>query len=265
MKARHVLSLLAATLASGDAGETAAKRPVPAGPASPDNPLSFFDGRLVFDFHERLRFEYRENNFDFNDSIDSLTDDEWLLQRFRFGIKLRPVEWLTFYAQGQDVREIGSDRPNVIGQLGAEGDDAFDLRQGYVEIGDAKKLSLKLGRQLLTYGDERLVGPVDWLNQGRSFDAVKLHFEQPAWSVDLFTSSVVRFERSEFNESDWIDSADARDQFFSGLHGSTSALGFQTTDLYAFHLHEEAPGDTDFLTVGTRFKGGCEATRRLGL
>ncbi|MGI8605300.1 MAG: alginate export family protein [Verrucomicrobiales bacterium] len=248
------LPLLASALVAGEP-PPAAKNPLPADPKPPDNPLSFFDGRLVFDLQERLRGEVRENNFDFNDSVDALTDDAWLLQRFRFGIKVKPWDWLTIYAQGQDVREFGSDRPNVIGQLGAEGDDSFDLRQGYVEIGDPKKMSLKVGRQVLAYGDERLVGPGDWLNQSRTFDAIKFHFEQPTWSIDAFTSSVVKFNQGRFNESDWLDDDDTRSQFFTGIYFSTTALDFQTTDLYAFELHEEGAADTDFVTLGTRWKG----------
>ena len=38
------------------------------------NPLSFLDGKVVFDFQERLRWEIRDDNFDFNDDVSSLTD-----------------------------------------------------------------------------------------------------------------------------------------------------------------------------------------------
>jgi hypothetical protein len=76
-------------------------------------------------------------------------------------MQLKPADWLTFYVQGQDAREIASDRADIPGLLGAEGDNPFDLRQLYVEIGDAKvsPLSLKVGRQVLLYGDQRLIGP----------------------------------------------------------------------------------------------------------
>src|SRR6185295_9470012 len=97
--------------------------PVPPAPPPPaDNPLSFYGGKLVFDFQERMRFEYRENNYDFNNSVDSLTDDSWLLQRVRIGVKWTPEPWISLYAQGQDTREFNSDRPNIIGSMGAEGD-----------------------------------------------------------------------------------------------------------------------------------------------
>lgn len=259
MKHRHLaktLALLSTALPGISSAGTIAlgKEPTaPMPPSAPANPLSFFGGKLVFDVQEKLRFEYRDNNFDFNDATTAITDDSWLLQRFRFGVKIKPTPWLTLYAQGQDVREIGSDRPNIIGQAGAEGDDSFDLIQGYVEIGDPKKLSLKVGRQKFSYGDERIIGPLEWANQSRAFDAVKLHYEQPTWNVDLFTSSVVKFEDGRFNQSDWLDSDSTRDQIFSGAYFSTTLVPFQITDAYLLHLSES--GGTSFFTLGTRWKG----------
>lgn len=207
-----------------------------------------------FDFQERLRAEVRENNFDFDDSLDSTTDDGWLLQRVRLGLKLRPADWLTFYVQGQDAREIGSDRPNIIGLQGAEGDDPLDLRQAYVEVG-GKPFSLRAGRQLLAFGDQRLVGPLEWANQSRSFDAIRLGWSAENWSLDVFTASVVRFDEDGFNRSDWMDTAGSRGQWFSGAYFSSQALGVQTTDAYVFHLSEDAAGGSSFVTAGTLWKG----------
>ena len=85
------------------------------------NPLCFLEGKLCIDIQERMRFEVRENNFDFNDDVDSLTDDDWFLNRFRLGIAFKPVDWLKFYVQGQDAQELGSDRPDIPGAMGAEG------------------------------------------------------------------------------------------------------------------------------------------------
>src|SRR5439155_794507 len=118
------------------------------------NPLCFLDGKLCFDIQERLRWENRNNNFDFNSAVDSLTDDNWLLNRFRIGVAIKPVDWLKIYAQAQDSREWYSDRPNIPGAMGAEGDDNFDLRRGYLQLGP-KLVNAKLGPQELAYGDER--------------------------------------------------------------------------------------------------------------
>jgi hypothetical protein len=256
-----LLAGLLATGACATAGETAAvaeaKAPVsPVTPATADNPLSFFGGKVTFDFQERLRGEMRENNFDFNDEVDSLTDDSWLLQRARLGVKIKPSDEWTFYLQGQESHELDSDRPDIPGRLGAEGDDPIDLRQAWMQFGADQGLSLRIGRQLLAYGDERLVGPSDWSNFGRAFDAVKVRHAAETWSVDLFTSSVVTINGDEFNQSDWLDDDDDRDQFFSGLYFSANPGGrAHTIDAYAFHLYENGTvGDTNFVTVGGRLK-----------
>ena len=233
--------------------------------ARPQNPLSFADEKVVFDLHGRTRWEIRKNNFDFDDSVNALTDDNWFLLRFRIGLMLKPTSWLRLYGQGQDAREWLSDRPDFPGTFGAEGDDTFDLRQGYIEIGDPKAfpLTLKAGRQILSYGDERLIGAFDWNNIGRTFDAVKLRWEEKTWWVDAFASSVVVPARGQYNQSDFYNGNETdRDQVFSGVYFSTAALSFQTTDLYALHLYENsnprflptARGDSSFVTLGLRTK-----------
>jgi hypothetical protein len=213
---------------------------------------------FAWEFQERARWEIKDNVFDFNDSVDSLNDDNWLLNRFRIGLTVKPTSWISLYAQGQDSREWFSNRPNTPGVSGAEGTDSFDLRQAHITLADSSKSpwSLRLGRQTLAFGDQRLVGPLEWTNLARSFDAVRVTRTSDQWTLDIFGSSVVKAERGSFNESDWFnDDATSRDQVFSGAYFSTTALEFQTTDLYAFHLHENAEaGDTNFVTLGTRWK-----------
>jgi hypothetical protein len=227
------------------------------------NPLCFFDDLFCFDVQERVRVEGRNNNFDFNDDVNALTDDWWLLQRFRIGLLFKPTPWLRIYAQGQDSREWLSDRPDFPGLLAAEGDDSFDLRQGYIEIGNPKEfpLVLKVGRQILSYGDERLIGAFDWNNIGRTFDAVKLRYEEKTWWVDAFAASVVVPTRGQYNQSDLFNGNETqREQTFAGIYFSTTAIPVQTTDIYALYLHENpnrfpvVNGDTNFGTFGFRVK-----------
>jgi len=256
MKVTSLTCLISLMSLTAFAGAPAGKTATPVQAVVEENPLSFMDGKLVFDVQERIRFEYRENNFDFNSKIKSVTDDSWWLQRARIGMKVAPTDWFTFYVQGQSSYEFGSNRPNIPGALGAEGDDPIDLRQAYVKIGK-KDFNVTIGRQLLSYGDERLVGSFDWNNFGRIFDAVKVHYNTDKWSLEGFTSSVVVTNKDKFNQSDLFDGNNtSRNQIFSGLYFSTTLLPFQVTDLYAFELHEENKvGDTDFVTLGTRIKG----------
>ena len=255
----HVPTLLAAAALAGLSAAAIAGPPVTPPPKPIEEPLlSFADGKVVFDVQERLRWEIRENNFDFNDSVRSLTDDNWFLQRFRIGLMLKPVDWLRIYAQGQDSREWLSDRADIPGVLGAEGDDPFDLRQAYIEIGNTKDIpwGIKAGRQMLAYGDERLIGGFEWNNIGRTFDAVKLSYKTPTWWIDAFASTVAVPHREGYNQSDLFNGNETeREQVFSGIYFSTTALAFQTTDVYALHLHEEQTvTSTNFLSLGLRLK-----------
>ena len=212
--------------------------------------------QLKWNFQARTRGESRNNTYDFNSANNAVTDDTYLLTRMRLGVEWQPEEWIRVAVQGQDTREAFSKRANIPLQNGAEGDDSFDLRLASIELGKPTRFSIKAGRQVLSYGGERLVGPLEWQNFSRTFDAVKLHYQTPVWSLDAFTSSVVRIRRSQFNQSDWIDNTATRNQFFSGIYFTSQFLPFQTTDLYAFHLHEEnAAGVSNFVTFGTRHKG----------
>ncbi|MFN0078706.1 MAG: alginate export family protein [Prosthecobacter sp.] len=225
-------------------------------------PIKF--GALTVDLQEKMRFEIRENNFDFNSAVNGLQDASWLLQRFRLGLGYDINPWLKLYVQGQDVREIGGSRPNMAGVAGAEGDDIFDILKAYIQIGNIKKgLSATLGRQFLSYGDQRLVGPLEWLNQARTFDAAKFRYTTSTWSLDLFTSSPVSYINNVWNQSDFIDQGDGRNAIFSGAYLSTAFVPFNTTtDFYFFHNRDDglatfgAPiGTTNFYTLGTLWKG----------
>lgn len=244
-------------------------------PAAPDNPLSLFEGKLVFDMQERVRVEERDNNFDFNSGANASTDDLFVLQRFRIGALARPVDFVTVYGQGQDSRELGARRQSVPFVLGAEGDNPFDLRQAWVELGNLKKfpLSLRAGRQELLYGDERLVGNFDWNNFARTFDAVKLHYENPdarLW-VDGFAGHVVNIEgRGTSPNLGFITDDGNWNDTFAGLYASTTFLPVQTTDLYVFYrqkpssdpLYMDSLGNTaraydvaqEIFTMGFRVK-----------
>jgi len=241
-----------ATGATSHAGTPATPPPKPV----EQSLLSFADGRVIFDFQGRARWEIRENNFDFDDGIRSLTDDNWMLLRFRLGMAIKPTNWLTIYAQAQDAREWLSDRPDIPNQMGAEGDDTFDLRQGYIELGNPAESpwSMRIGRQVMAYGSQRLIGPGEWNNFSRTFDAVKVVYKQEKWSLDAFASSVVTIDRGQYNQSDLFNGNETeRQQVFSGLYFSTTAIGPQTTDVYVLQLHEEqASTETNFLTLGFR-------------
>ncbi|MBI5394655.1 MAG: alginate export family protein [Verrucomicrobia bacterium] len=234
-------------------------------PAAPANPLSFFDGRLVFDVQERLRLEYRDNNVTFNDNQPG-DEDFWLLHRFRAGVLGQPLDWLKLYGQMQDSREMGSERfpAPPLGNANLE-EDTVDWRQAWIELGNYKEfpVSFKIGRQELAYGDERLVGTFDWNNVGRTFDAARLRWQGGKFWVDLFAANVVGNNIAYGRDDSLNDVADWADDLF-GIYGQCSALDFQIMELYGI-LRDKTEATFDgpareIWTFGARIK----STPKLG-
>ena len=48
-----------------------------------------------------------------------------------------------------------------------------------------QNLSLKIGRQEIAYDDQKILGGLDWLQQGRRHDAIILKFANNGWMADL--------------------------------------------------------------------------------
>ncbi len=214
----------------------AADAPAPGLPATL-KPLTFDDGRGVVEISERLRYEDRQENFDFNSAAHSPTDGSWFVQRLRMGFTWKPDSSVTLQLQLQDAREWDSERPKVPFILGAEGNDALDLRIAAVTWADPKdpSFSMTLGRQVLAFGEERLVGPAEWNNFARTFDAGKF-----TWTVvpgkttaTLFVSSVVNIDGTNLGDGWKFDRSSAND-LFSGLY-VTSKLD-QTSSLEGYLL-----------------------------
>ena len=131
----------------------------------------------------RLRFEGPLNTGYKN------TDDNYLLDRLRVVVGLHPEEWLTFWGEAQDARiffnhHIPSANPYQ---------DMWTLWQGFARVGNTREgwVDGLAGRQVLTFGDERVIGPSDWLNVGRTFDVARIDLHHPGFAVAIFASSVV--------------------------------------------------------------------------
>ena len=186
-----------------------------------------------------------------------VSENDFVLFRTRFHLGYSPTDWLTVFGEGQNSSSSGDERtPNP------QDDGPVDLHQGYVVMGGTQSMpvSLKLGRQELAYGDERVIGAFDWDNMGRVFDSAKLHYQQGASWVDAFTGRVVLSDDTRFDQANW-------DDWFSGIYGSTRAL-VPRTEVQLYVLADNASSGSprkvttavrgnsprDIYTVGMRFQ-----------
>ncbi len=110
--------------------------------------------------------------------------------RLIFGYKW---DRLTFGVSVQDVRVWGQDASSI---SSADGN-RFMLHEAWADLMLANKadttikfklfdlMSLKIGRQELSYDDVRLIGNLDWLQQGRRHDMALLKTVHKGWQVDI--------------------------------------------------------------------------------
>ncbi len=126
--------------------------------------------------------------------------DGYLLTRFRLNMRVQPTSWMAFVFQGQDAHILGEDDHRIAPLPPYQ--DTFDMRQGYLEIGDAEKRSFdfRIGRQELAFGSERLLGNSNWLNTPRSFDGFHATFRGDGYRLDGFGACMDKIHDGQFNE-----------------------------------------------------------------
>src|SRR6266446_7089403 len=117
------------------------------------------------------------------------TSDFYLLDRLRVNVAIRPKEWLKLYGEVKDYRIFFNKHiPNA-----NPFEDSWTLWQGYVQVGSSKSgwADAVAGRQVLLFGDERVIGPSNWLNVGRTFDVARVDLHHPGYEIAIFGSSGV--------------------------------------------------------------------------
>lgn len=148
------------------------------------------------------------SNWDFSRRVVDDNNNHYLLTRVmpRVGYT---GKWVNFLVEGRSSYSIGDGRYSAAapGHGLAERDGPLDLHQAFLFVGNHKEfpVSLKLGRQELVYGDQRLVGHFRWNNNARTFDAAKIRWQNAWFGVDVFTGGLVYNDHRNLNRSNSQD------------------------------------------------------------
>ncbi|KAA1248143.1 alginate export family protein [Aquimarina sp. RZ0] len=132
----------------------------------------FFKGKaqeLSIDADIRPRLEYSHG---FGNLIPSGADGSLFVQqrsRLKFGYK---AEKFSAYFSVQDV-SVWGDTPQI---AAADVNNSFSLAQTWINFKFASGWSTKIGRQALSYDDQRILGGLDWAMQGRFHDAALIQY-----------------------------------------------------------------------------------------
>ncbi len=232
--------LLAASLAQ----DPAAPAPPPQEPV-----LKTLVKQVTLGGQARFRAEYRDL-LAYTDLPASREDDDLYLSRLRLNFTFSVGDDIDVFIQPQDQRIFG-DEASVLSD-----ETNLDLHQGYAEIRrlGIDELSVRIGRMELSYGDQRLVSPLDWSNIARAWDGVKVRYAPAPVRIEAFATVIREGAAAE------------DDQDFYGLYFSFTGVKDHEFDLYVFgrELNDNlqpsetvpaAVNDRRDWTPGARFKG----------
>ena len=147
----------------------------------------------------RVRGEFRERieGFESGGFVDD-RDDYYALSRFRFNVAVTAKPWLSFQTNLHDAR-VGD---KEVGPVAPPFRAPFDIRMAFADVGTGKSpVALRLGRQELAFGEQRLLGHLAWVNTGRVWDAARATLRSKPVQVDVFAASLVRFLPNDWDRS----------------------------------------------------------------
>jgi hypothetical protein len=110
---------------------------------------------------------------------------------------------LKFFTAVQDVRVWGQDASSI-NRVTLDANDGLMVHEAWAEVrlvdtsAAVDNFSLKVGRQELVYDDSRLLGNLDWLQQGRRHDLALLKLEHKGWMGHLGAAFNQNQERKSF-------------------------------------------------------------------
>jgi len=219
-----------------------------ADPSQRTDPLDFLKyislgeaGYLSLGGEARERFESYTNET-FNSKLphyaETKDDNSYFLQRYLFHADYHPNDWLRVFGQLQSSLECGRYNPRVTDR------DAIDLHQMFADlkagIGHGGVLTLRVGRQEMSFGAERLVGVREGPNDRRAFDAVRLSYKQHGLSLDTFISSPVEVDPGQF------DDQHVRGVLFWGIYGTIPCPRLPGLKLDFYYLGLRKPSGVFF-------------------
>lgn len=231
--------------------EATPEPPPPAAPPPPPPPLLIEAGELTLRprLQARMRYEGRINPY--GDGV-GLGDQHFVTARARIGLDAR---WrvIRVVAEVQDVGNFGT-------FPGSDDGNRFAMHQGFIEVG-SEAAYVRLGRQEVTLGDERYVGPLDWQMAARSFDALRVHAQTGIVSFDGFGAMLRGQATYTYAGMDGMpQTVDSRGDYFAFAQLALKPSDAFTFEGYTMYRHDDpiatAPTrDRDVVAPGFRVTG----------
>jgi len=187
-------------------------------------------------------------------SFTAGNNDGFVLSRLNLNMEFTPAPWISAFVQAQDSSPIAIAPAHITTSI----KDIFDLHQAYIQFqnGENGWFRLRVGRQEIRYGQERLIGVSDWVNAPRAFDGFRLVLGTAKDHFDIFSTSVVVNNPLAFDRH-------AGGMDFHGIYGSlTTIVPKASLEPYIFwkalplvKSETGASGNENLWTYGFRIAG----------
>ena len=203
----------------------------------------------------RLRTESRRNaRFD---RARPGNDEDYLLSRFRFDLTWQPSDRVAGAVELQDARIHGeraiseTRTPNIFA-------DRLDFHQAYLDVQSPASgpvpITVRIGRQKLVYGSQRMVSPLEWVNTARVFDGARIGVGAGTGTgrkLDAFATRLVPVTPTGLNDHAPTGSRMFNSQLHGVYYSDTALVAGATVEGY-WLLRRAARLDDAVHTVGTR-------------
>lgn len=123
--------------------------------------------------------------------------------RSRLNVQVKPTQDISVAVQIQDARLLGGGNASSARGTTDAAAKALDFHQAYFAVTNVftAPVTVKIGRQELAYGNERVVGTAGWTNTGRTFDAGVVSYAGETFTADIFSSKLVGTQTSDASEN----------------------------------------------------------------
>lgn len=180
--------------------------------------------------------------------------DAYTFLRTRLGLRADPNTSVRIFLQLQDSRVYGG---------GATAGNTTDLHQAYADISGTageRRVTARIGRQEIALGNERLIGPSNFSNTGRSLDGVRVLLAPAgtgSWTATAFAATTAERGRT-FGATSAAPPAD-RTVIGAYLTRASAAGGADVTFLYDFGGRYRDYSGSDRYTLDARYRSPASA------
>jgi hypothetical protein len=211
------------------------------------------DWLLSFGGEERLRFMGENGGYAGITGI--VNTDLWYRSRVYADVWYRDL--FRAYVEMIDAR-VFNDRLTPLANYNDHADFLNLFADGKIFAMDGRPAYVRVGRQEMYLGSQRLISPSDWSNVRRTFQGVRTFWLGRNWDVDAFWVQPVLIEPERLDPPD-------HNQNFTGLWVTYRPRKGQSADFYYLNLDNRNPGAAvgrdgvagyyNISTLGSRYSG----------